>query len=95
MKSILISICILLSSCSLQEKQPIVYTSTWKQESDSVIMQDCKQEAVYLTLVMYEANIEQQWDKQDVMRMEHLILKKVLLLNLFIKLLKVHSFLVG
>ena len=81
MKSILISICIFLSSCSLQEKQSIVYTSTWKQESDSAIMQDCKQEAVYLTLVMYEANIEQQWNKQDVMRMEHLIYMSCLRYN--------------
>ena len=81
MKSILISICIFLSSCSLQEKQSIVYTSTWKQESDSVIMQDCKQEDIYLTLVMYEANIEQQWDKQDVMRMEHLIYMSCLRYN--------------
>lgn len=78
MKSILITLFLLLSACSTQ--QPVVYTSTWKQEHDELVTKECREEAVHLTLVMFEA-YNRTWSIEDVMRVENLIFMSCLKYN--------------
>lgn len=80
MKPILITLFFLLSACSTQSKYETIYTSTWKQEHDEEVMKTCREEAVHLTLVMFEAH-GRVWTVQDVMRVEHLIFMSCLKYN--------------
>lgn len=78
MKTTLIALFFLLSACSTQES--VVYSSTWKQEHDELVSKECREEAVYLTLVMFEAH-NRTWSVEDVMRVEHLIFMSCLKYN--------------
>lgn len=83
MKSTLITLFFLLSACSTQQSVvsiPVVYTSTWKQEHDAEVTEECREQAAHLTLVMFEAH-NRTWSVEDVMRVEHLIFMSCLKYN--------------
>lgn len=83
MKSILITLFFLLSACSTQQPVgsiPVVYTSTWKQEHDDLVTKECRDEAIHLTLVMFEAH-GRVWGVEDVMRIENFVFLSCLKYN--------------
>lgn len=72
MKLSIIPCLIFLSSCSIVEKQSVVYMSNWREEHQQEVMDNCYKEAVHLTLLNYEAN-GYSWTEQDVAHVERIL----------------------
>lgn len=74
MKTLILTLILMsIVGCTTKKPSPIIYTDSWAEDWKRGVINKCRNESVFITLQMYEAN--RHWTEQEVIYAEKLIVE--------------------
>jgi len=79
MKIFFLAALLLISACTTKSN-PVVYTSTWREEWQNEILEKCSSESHILTLRIYESKLAAGYEltQADVMQLQRMLMESCL-----------------